>query len=403
MNTKILKLSKNPTLYITAGLTILTFAFMTVLAHAQVQPLISTVIHNVSHATTTSAQIGTVVHDKVILASVTVGSSTPTGTVDFNLYPNTTCSGTPATQSAVALSSGVAESGTTTVPNTGLSYKAHYNGQGDVYSTIDADCEPLVAVASAPTISTTLSSTTVMVGASVHDSAIIGSATANATGTVAYNVYTNNVCNAGSVSAGSKTVTNGVVPDSNSIQFNTVGTFYWQAVYSGDQHNASATSSCQSEILNVLATTTGTGSISGTVYNDLAKNLMKDVGDPGLSGWTINLYKGVGWWGPWHLPPIMTVVSDANGNYSFNNLADGTYSIEEINQTGWTQLTGDYKSVVLSGSAHLTGYDFGDASSTPKRGNGHGFFKHFKKWHKFWNHFQKHGNGKGNDDNNEDD
>ncbi len=50
---------------------------------------------------------------------------------------------------------------------------------------------------------------------------------------------------------GTKTVTNGVVPDSNSLQFNTAGTFYWQAVYSGDANNNGATSVCTSEQLVV--------------------------------------------------------------------------------------------------------------------------------------------------------
>jgi hypothetical protein len=47
------------------------------------------------------------------------------------------------------------------------------------------------------------------------------------------------------------TVTNGVVPDSNSLQFNSVGTFYWQASYSGDANNDPAKSVCTSETLVV--------------------------------------------------------------------------------------------------------------------------------------------------------
>src|SRR5262249_36506404 len=40
-----------------------------------------------------------------------------------------------------------------------------------------------------------------------------------------------------------------VVPDSNGVQFNQAGTFFWQAVYSGDANNNGATSACQSETL----------------------------------------------------------------------------------------------------------------------------------------------------------
>src|SRR5262249_58211186 len=49
--------------------------------------------------------------------------------------------------------------------------------------------------------------------------------------------------------AGRVTVGAGVVPDSNGLQFNSAGTFYWQAVYSGDANNTGATSTCTDEKL----------------------------------------------------------------------------------------------------------------------------------------------------------
>src|SRR2546427_7829950 len=42
--------------------------------------------------------------------------------------------------------------------------------------------------------------------------------------------------------AGTKTVTNASVPDSNAVQFNQAGTFYWQAVYSSDAKHWEGTS-----------------------------------------------------------------------------------------------------------------------------------------------------------------
>ena len=102
-----------------------------------------------------------------------------------------------------------------------------------------------------PTISTLLSASSITVGGSVHDSATLTGATSNAGGTVTYTVYTNSACSLGARSAGTKTVTNGVVPDSNGITFNSAGDFYWQAVYSGDGNNNSATSACTEEHLVV--------------------------------------------------------------------------------------------------------------------------------------------------------
>ena len=44
-------------------------------------------------------------------------------------------------------------------------------------------------------------------------------------------MYNNNACTTGARDAGTKTVTGGVVPDSNGIVFDSAGDFYWQAVY----------------------------------------------------------------------------------------------------------------------------------------------------------------------------
>ena len=89
------------------------------------------------------------------------------------------------------------------------------------------------------------------IGTTVTDSATLHSATADAGGTVTYTVYTNNTCTNVFADAGTKTVTNGVVPDSDGVTFNDAGTFYWQAAYSGDANNDPATSACLSEIVVV--------------------------------------------------------------------------------------------------------------------------------------------------------
>ena len=72
-----------------------------------------------------------------------------------------------------------------------------------------------------------------------------------ATGTVSYRVYTDENCTTLFANAGTKTVTNGQVPNSDPVIFNQAGTYFWKASYSGDgQHNA-ASSSCDDEVLTV--------------------------------------------------------------------------------------------------------------------------------------------------------
>src|SRR4029453_342136 len=74
--------------------------------------------------------------------------------------------------------------------------------------------------------------------------------------TVTYKVYSDNTCSTEVANAGTVNVTNGVVPDSNAVPFNSAGTFYWQATYSGDNNNTGPVSSaCQSETLVVAPNT----------------------------------------------------------------------------------------------------------------------------------------------------
>src|SRR5262249_23034230 len=90
-------------------------------------------------------------------------------------------------------------------------------------------------------------SASIKIGDSAHDTSTLSGATTNAGGTVTYTLYTDLACSAGAISLGTKTVQNGIVLDSDSHQFNSAGTFYFQAVYSGDANNNGATSVCTDE------------------------------------------------------------------------------------------------------------------------------------------------------------
>ena len=80
--------------------------------------------------------------------------------------------------------------------------------------------------------------------------------------------------------------TSGTVPNSSTVTFNNAGTFYWQAVYSGDANNNGASSPCtatNNEQLTVnkasptITTTLSSGTITaGTTAYDTS-NLTGDV------------------------------------------------------------------------------------------------------------------------------
>jgi len=124
---------------------------------------------------------------------------------------------------------------------------------------------PANCVKNSPAINTTLSAGSITVPGSVHDSSALTGATTDASGTVAYAVYTDGACSQGAIDAGTKTVSNGVVPDSNPVSFITAGTYSWQATYSGDARNNGAKSSCGSETL--VAKAPVTQALRGHIYD----------------------------------------------------------------------------------------------------------------------------------------
>jgi uncharacterized repeat protein (TIGR01451 family) len=105
-------------------------------------------------------------------------------------------------------------------------------------------------------VSTLLSESTGNVGDTVHDSATINGATADAGGTISYAVYSDNECSnlVADLTPADNTVVDGVAPDSLSHTFDSAGTFYFQATYSGDGNNTGPVSSeCTSEQLVINA------------------------------------------------------------------------------------------------------------------------------------------------------
>src|SRR5205085_860425 len=106
-----------------------------------------------------------------------------------------------------------------------------------------------------PTISTTVSPAgPIKIGDSAHDTASLSGNTPDAGGTLSYALYAHNDCSGlvADLTPTTNTVVNGSVPDSKAHQFNTAGTFYFQATYSGDNNNTGPVSSgCAAEPLTV--------------------------------------------------------------------------------------------------------------------------------------------------------
>ncbi|MCX6679553.1 MAG: hypothetical protein NTX42_04190 [Methanothrix sp.] len=69
--------------------------------------------------------------------------------------------------------------------------------------------------------------------------------------------------------------------------------------------------------------------LSGLKFEDKDGNGLQGTGEGGLPGWTIKLQKLDG--------SVITTTTDADGNYSFPDLPEGSYIVSEELQDGWRQ------------------------------------------------------------------
>ena len=93
------------------------------------------------------------------------------------------------------------------------------------------------------------------------------------------------------------------------------------------------------------------GSISGYKYNSATETNAK------LANWTIQLYAANG------TTLQQSTTTDTNGNYTFSNLAPGTYVVKELQQSGWTQThpaNNAGHTVIVEYGAAKSGYAFGN-------------------------------------------
>ena len=192
-----------------------------------------------------------------VLAGGTTGPAA-TGTITFKVFGPQATAPTTCTSGGTTVGTGTTVAGNATYnPSAGYTpgaagdywWYASYGGDTNnntATSTCGSTMSETVVAKASPTIATTLSAGTITAGQTANDtSALSGAGTSTGTGTVVYSYYTNNTCTTGAVTVNTVTVpTSGVVPNSSTVTFNSAGTYYWQAVYSGDTNNNGASSPC---------------------------------------------------------------------------------------------------------------------------------------------------------------
>ncbi|HLF14210.1 MAG TPA: T9SS type A sorting domain-containing protein, partial [Bacteroidota bacterium] len=106
--------------------------------------------------------------------------------------------------------------------------------------------------------------------------------------------------------------------------------------------------------------------ITGNKFNDLDGDGVKDGGEPGLEGWTINVTGGVYYGGA-------SAATDTNGDYSIDSVFTGSHVVSEVVQAGWTRTmpggAGTYAIAGISGNLiNTTGKDFGNFDNSDVSG-----------------------------------
>jgi hypothetical protein len=227
-----------------------------------------------------SFTVGTTVNDTAIIkdpngingkCTLFGGTGCVTGNVIFTIYQGLSCSTDRSKINVVATSSQIGPTGKqypgifswtpgytfTTIGS--YSFQAQYKGNyNDNNGWFTLPCEPFQITKASPTISTLLSSSTIVVGNSVYDTASL-SGGYMPTGTVQYEYFSGSSCAGSPTLVGSSvTISKGTVPNSGSVTFNSAGSYSWQAVYSGDANNMGSTSACEPLTVSVTTPTIST-------------------------------------------------------------------------------------------------------------------------------------------------
>lgn len=94
--------------------------------------------------------------------------------------------------------------------------------------------------------------------------------------------------------------------------------------------------------------------ISGQAFNDSNRDGVKNAGEPGLQGVTIQLDLGADG------TVDATATTDAGGNYSFSNLGPGVYRVRAAPPSGYIQTTATPPDIVANSGVNVSGVDFGN-------------------------------------------
>ena len=105
--------------------------------------------------------------------------------------------------------------------------------------------------------------------------------------------------------------------------------------------------------------------VSGTKFNDLDVDGVRDLNEPGLSGWTI--YVDYNNNGSFQSATEPSAVTGPDGTYTILGVTPGNWNVREVRQIGWTNsfpatsdIFGRFQPIAVPPSGSVTGVDFGN-------------------------------------------
>jgi hypothetical protein len=227
------------------------------------------------------------------------GGASPTGSVTFNVYSGSTCSGTPAATNSSTLSSGSATSTPFTLPVGSYEVQAVYSGDSNnLGATSACGTEPFTVTSPPPPSSppssppsASLSTTPTVNGLSATDIATVSGTSGMPTGTVTFTLYSG-TSPGGTATGYSNTETlSGGSATSTSTGALVAGSYYFVVTYSGNGTYSPITGSAEAfSTLHGVPTLSTTPNVIGTSATDSA-TVSGTSGTP-TGSVTFTLYSG---------------------------------------------------------------------------------------------------------------
>ena len=120
----------------------------------------------------------------------------------------------------------------------------------------------------------------------------------------------------------------------------------WREQITSGDGSLSATLAASGALPNINFAVTQLGVLLGTVFNDANADGILNANESSLTGWQVYLdMANTGVYDPANDPVAAT---DAWGNFSFNNLTPGAYTVRIIPQPGWTATTSNAGTYTLT-------------------------------------------------------